>query len=298
MAERTYRILIASQLSGVRVELIRAWERRYGVPRPQRTASGYRLYSERDVALLKQLKQLTEEGIAISEAVKLLPSLEAEAAGTPHEPRAEVSPEQVAGWRAAVLEAAASSDQERVSQVLDEVLSVMPAMRALDEVLVPVQGEVGACWHAGTLTVAQEHLVSQVVRARLVSLLQSAPGNRGARHWVLACFPEEQHELGLLASTLRLRLAGLRVTLLGQRMPAEDLGRLVLQLRPDFVGLSAVTDPGPAEFARQLSQVLDALPAGLPVWLGGAAAERHAELCEQRGARVFRSGGDWSLLLQ
>jgi methanogenic corrinoid protein MtbC1 len=230
--------------------------------------------------------------------VKLLPSLEAEAASTPHEPRAEVSPEQVAGWRAAVLEAAASSDQERVSQVLDEVLSVMPAMRALDEVLVPVQGEVGACWHAGTLTVAQEHLVSQVVRARLVSLLQSAPGNRGARHWVLACFPEEQHELGLLASTLRLRLAGLRVTLLGQRMPAEDLGRLVLQLRPDFVGLSAVTDPGPAEFARQLSQVLDALPAGLPVWLGGAAAERHAELCEQRGARVFRSGGDWSLLLQ
>lgn len=297
MAERTYRILVASQLSGVRVELIRAWERRYGVPRPRRTAAGYRLYTERDVALLKRLKKLTEEGMAISEAVKLPPTLESEAAGSAREPWAEVSPAQVAEWRAQVLEAAAHSDQERVSRVLDTVLSALPALNAFDEVLAPLQCEVGDRWQEGALTVAQEHLVSQVVRARVVNLLHAAPGNPGGRHWVLACFPEEQHELGLLGTALRLRHAGQRITLLGQRTPAEDLGQMVRQLQPDFVGLSAVTDAGASEFSRQLSQVLDALPSGLPVWLGGAAAQAHAALCEQRGAHVFRAGGDWALLL-
>jgi DNA-binding transcriptional MerR regulator/methylmalonyl-CoA mutase cobalamin-binding subunit len=298
MAERTYRILIASQLSGVRVELIRAWERRYGIPRPRRTPAGYRLYTERDVALLKRLKQLTEEGMAISEAVKLVPELEPEPPAREQESRVEVSSTQVEEWRAAVLEAAAASDQQRVSHVLDEVLSALPALKAFHEVLAPVQCEVGERWHAGTLTVAQEHLVSQVVRARVVSLLHAAPSNPGARHGVLACLPDELHEVGLLGAALRLRHAGQRVTLLGQQVPAEDLARMVRELRPDFIGLSAVTDPGPAAFARQVSKVLDALPSGIPVWLGGSAAEAHAELCERRGARVFRAGGDWSVLLK
>jgi DNA-binding transcriptional MerR regulator/methylmalonyl-CoA mutase cobalamin-binding subunit len=297
MPERTYRILIASQLSGVRVELIRAWERRYGVLRPMRTPSGYRLYTERDVAVLKRLKQLTEEGIAISEAVKLLPELQPGATAREEEPGAEVSPTQVAEWRAAVLVAAAANDQERVSRVLDEVLSALPALKAFEEVLAPVQCEVGERWHEGTLTVAQEHLVSQVVRARVVSLLHAAPGNMSGRHAVLACLPDELHELGLLGAALRLRHLGVRVTLLGQQVPAKDLARLVRELRPDFVGLSAVTDPGPEAFERQVSQVLEALPSGVPVWIGGAAAQVHPEACERHGARVFHAGGAWSALL-
>jgi DNA-binding transcriptional MerR regulator/methylmalonyl-CoA mutase cobalamin-binding subunit len=296
MPERTYRILIASQLSGVRVELIRAWERRYGVLRPRRTPAGYRLYTERDVAVLKRLKQLTEEGIAISEAVKLLPELEA-SAREEEKLRVEVSPTQVAEWRAAVLAAAEENDQERVSRVLDEVLSALPALKAFEEVLAPVQCEVGDRWHEGLLTVAQEHLVSQVVRARVVSLLHAAPGNAGARHAVLACLPDELHEVGLLGAALRLRHMGVRVTLLGQQVPARDLAWLVSELRPDFVGLSAVTDPGPEAFARQVSQVLEALPSGVPVWLGGAAAVAHPEACERHGARVFHPGSAWSALL-
>ncbi|MFY0563924.1 MerR family transcriptional regulator [Archangium lansingense] len=93
MAERTYRIHVAAELSGVRVELIRAWERRYGVLTPRRTPSGYRVYTDRDVALLRRLKQLTEEGVSISEAATMLPQLQAEledgAARSPSQCRAE-----------------------------------------------------------------------------------------------------------------------------------------------------------------------------------------------------------------
>lgn len=297
MPERTYRIHVAAELSGVRVELIRAWERRYGFPRPQRTPSGYRVYTQRDVALLKRLKQLTEEGVAIREAVKMLPQLQLKLAETGEGPVGEVSTSSLEAWHGSVLAAAEENDQARVSAVIDEVLSALPPLKAFDEVLAPVQREVGERWHAGRLTVAQEHLVSQVVRARMVSLLHAAPGNEQARHVVLACFPDEEHEIGLLGVALRLRHMGLRVTLLGQRVPAADLGQLVDTLRPDLVGLSAVTDSGAAAFEEALARLLEALPSKVAVWVGGAAAGAHPDICERLGVRLFRTGDNLALLL-
>jgi DNA-binding transcriptional MerR regulator/methylmalonyl-CoA mutase cobalamin-binding subunit len=298
MPDRTYRIHVAAELSGVRVELIRAWERRYGFPRPQRTPSGYRVYTQQDVALLKRLKQLTEEGVAIREAVKMLPQLQRQVAESGEAHGGEVSATSLEAWRAAVLSAAEAHDQLGVSAVLDEVLSALPPLKAFDEVLAPVLCQVGDRWHAGQLTVAQEHLVTQVVRARMVSLLHAAPENEAGRHAVLACFPEDQHEVGLLGLALRLRHAGLRVTLLGQRVPAEDLGKLVAHLRPDLVGLSAVMDHGAAAFEETLAQLLKALPPGIPVWVGGAAGSVHANICERLAVRAFRAGDDWSALLR
>ncbi|RKH61847.1 MerR family transcriptional regulator [Corallococcus aberystwythensis] len=296
MAERTYRIHIAAELSGVRVELIRAWERRYGVLVPERTPAGYRVYTDRDVALLKRLKALTDEGVAISEAAKLLPQLRAEL-DVPSLPvfdgmeaRSGGQPE---AWRAAVMAAAEAYDQPRVARVLDEVMAALPPLKAFEDVLVPVQREVGERWHAGTLTVAQEHLVTQVVRERLVSLLHSAPRG-GRKHAVLACFPEEEHEIGLLGVTLRLRHAGLRVSLLGQRVPVQDLGEMVARAKPDVVGLSAVTNRGATVFEDVLTRIRDALPQGLPLWVGGPAAQAHAEVCERLGVRLFLHEDDWT----
>jgi DNA-binding transcriptional MerR regulator len=302
MAERTYRIHIAAELSGVRVELIRAWERRYGVLTPQRTPSGYRVYTDRDVALLKRLKKLTDEGVAISEAAKLLPQLLAELNA---EPNAESMPPAVGSgpglnleaWLEAALAAARGYDQAGVSAVVDEVLAALPPLRAFDDVLAPLQREVGERWHAGELTVAQEHLVTQVVRARLVSLLHASPSG-GRKHAVLACFPEEEHELGLLGVALRLRHSGIRVTLLGQRMPGVDLGRAVAELRPDFVGLSAVNDRGAEAFQDTLSSLVEALPRGVPLWVGGPAAQAHPEVSVRLGVRLFSGADDWPELVE
>lgn len=296
MAERTYRIHIAAELSGVRVELIRAWERRYGVLVPDRTPSGYRVYTDRDVALLKRLKALTDEGVAISEAAKLLPQLTAELGVPPPPVRdggARVPGAQADVWRSEVMAAAEAYEQPRVSRILDEVMAALSPLKAFEDVLVPVQREVGARWHAGTLTVAQEHLVTQVVRERLVSLLRSAPDG-GRRHAVLACFPEEEHEVGLLGAALRLRYAGVRVTLLGQRVPVESLGETVARARPDVVGLSAVMDRGATVFQDALQRLMDALPKALPIWVGGPAALAHEDICERLGVTLFAHDEDWA----
>ena len=293
MAERTYRIHIAAELAGVRVELIRAWERRYGVLTPRRTPGGYRVYTDRDVAVLKQLKQLTDEGVAISEAAKLLPELlaQSEVARAANGHLAS-PPSNSETWRESVFAAAQAYDQPGVRDVLDTVMAALPPLKAYDEVLTPLLCEVGERWAAGTLTVSQEHLVSQVVRERLVSLLHAAPQGRH-RHAVLACFPDEEHEMGLLGAALRLRHLGVRVTLLGQRVPASDLGRAVAALRPDFVGLSTVMNRGEADFEAALSQVLQALPVKVPVWVGGAAARSHRAVCERLEVHVLQDVEAW-----
>lgn len=298
MAERTYRIHVAAELSGVRVELIRAWERRYGVLAPRRTPSGYRVYTDRDVTLLRRLKQLTEEGVSISEAATMLPQLleELDTAPPAPEPVPQAGATSLTAWRDEVLAAAAALDQRRVSQVLNEVLAALTPLKAYEQVLVPLQREVGERWHAGAFSVAQEHLVTQEVRARVISLLHAAPDS-GRRRVVLACFPEEQHELGLLGAALRMRHAGLSVTLLGQRMPAAEVGRLARELKAELVGLSAVTDHGAQDFEDSLSRIVAGVPRGTPIWVGGEAARVHQDVCERLGVHLFASGDDWSRLL-
>ncbi|MFY0563925.1 cobalamin B12-binding domain-containing protein [Archangium lansingense] len=195
------------------------------------------------------------------------------------------------------MAAAAALDQRRVSEVLDEVLSALTPLAAYEQVLVSLQREVGERWHSGAFSVAQEHLVTQEVRARLISLLHAAPGAGGRRRVVLACFPDEQHELGLLGAALRMRHAGLAVTLLGQRTPAAEVGRVARELRAELVGLSAVTDHGAQDFEDTLSRIVAGVPRGVPVWVGGAAALVHQDVCERLGVHLFESGDDWSRLL-
>lgn len=291
MSEHTYRIHVAAERSGVRVELIRAWERRYGVVKPRRTPSGYRVYTDRDVAVLRRLKQLTEQGVSIGEAAGMLPQLLAELdAGPPLEPAPD--PERARGWREDLLAATREMDSRRLTRTLDEVLALLPALRAYEEVLVPLQREVGERWHAGQLSVRQEHLVTQEVRARLLGLLQAAP-NEGLRHLLLACFPEEQHELGLLGAALWMRHWGTRVTVLGARTPAAEVGRAAREVKADGVGLSVVMDPGARAFEETLSLVRAELPATMPVWVGGPVARRYPDVCARLEVHPLELAADW-----
>lgn len=298
--ERTYRINIAAEMSGVSEGLIRAWERRYGVLKPKRTPSGYRAYTESDIAVLKRLKQLTEEGVSIAEAVKLLPSIKRDVKeqldkaerATPRAPKAG----QTDRWRQEILVAAERLDQQAVELVLDEAMASMPPVAFWDEVLAPLQREVGERWHAGTLTVAEEHLVTQAARQRVVSLLHQAP-RRARRHVVCACFPRDEHELGLMGAALRFRHGGWRVTFLGARTPAEHLARVVRVVQPQTVALSCVNDEGADAFRQTLTEMMLERGGGATFVVGGRGAENHRAIVEALGATLVSSTEEWAALL-
>jgi MerR family transcriptional regulator, light-induced transcriptional regulator len=300
MIERTYRIHIASEMSGVSEGLIRAWERRYGVLKPKRTASGYRAYTERDIEVLKRLKKLTEEGVAIAEAVKLLPQIKREARESKEldevfSVRVPVA-QQYARWRDDILRAAERMDQQAVEKVLDEAMAAVPPVSLFEEVVAPVQREIGERWHRGQVDIAQEHLVTMAVRQRVMTLLQQAP-RRARKHVICACFPLEEHEMGVLGVALRFRHAGWRVTCLGAKTPIELLQRMVHAVVPDVVALSTVNDMGPDIFVGAITSAVALLTAKTKLVVGGVVALKYHHLASSAGVQVVTSEADWKLLL-
>lgn len=290
MSERAYRIQVAAQVSGVKEGLIRAWERRYGVLDPARTPAGYRTYSDQDIEVLKRLKQLTDEGVSIAQAVELLPSIRREVKAqlskkkkTLKAPRAA----QLQRWRDDILLAAQRLDQTAIEATLDEAMHSTAPIPFYEDLIAPLLREVGDRWHKGTLSVAEEHLISTAVRQRIVSLLAEAP-KRATRHVVCACPPYDQHELGLLGAALRFRHAGWKVTFLGARTPVDHLDRVVRALEPDLVALALTEGAGVLDFLAQLAATL---PKGTRVVLGGPAAQ------PAHGFEVVENAADWKRLL-
>lgn len=292
---RTYRISRAAALTGLSEEVIRAWERRYGVPRPQRTPGGYRVYTEEDIATLRRLKELTEDGVAIREAAALVPTLAHEAASP--ETADGATPAEVARWHRAILAAAKRLDQAGVDQVLDRAFAALPALRVYDLLVVPLERELGSSWQHSRLGVTEEHLVSHAVRTRLAALLDTGPA-AARRHALCACFPEELHDVGLVGSALRLREAGHRVTFLGQRVPVDQLVEAMRTLAPDLVALACVTDPGPAALRATIAAIAAGRPRGTRIVAGGVAAERHRALFRRARIAVVADDADWKAVLR
>jgi MerR family transcriptional regulator, light-induced transcriptional regulator len=253
-----------SKRAGVSPELLRAWERRYGLLRPTRSAGGLRLYSPADVERVRLMRQHIAEGVAAAEAAALaLRAVVGEQAAP-----AALDPAAV---RADLAEALDRFDEPRAQEILDRLLAVATVDTLLSEVVLPYLHELGERWARGEASIAQEHFASSVLRGRLLGL---------ARGWglgvgpvaVLACPPGEQHDLGLIAFGLALHARGWRIVYLGSDTPLETIEATSRQLDPSIVVLSAVTGEG----VRPLLTQLRALAARHRVALGGAGAENGA----------------------
>ncbi|MGV3622415.1 MAG: MerR family transcriptional regulator [Archangium sp.] len=293
MTERAYRIALAAQISGVKEPLIRQWERRYGVLKPSRTAGGYRTYSEADIEVLKRLKALTSQGVSIAQAVQQLPSIRRDVKAVADAPPKVATMDQLAQWTAEVFEAAARFDQLRVDLILGEVQASLPPLEFYDDFVGPLLKQVGDHWHAGDISVAEEHLVSQAARQRLVALLANAP-RRAKKHVVCACPADEEHELGLLGVALHFRHRGWRVTYLGSRTPATQLARVVKGAKADLVALSMISELKTPKYLEEIAAVL---PPGIPVVIGGSGARSSKPLSKKLGFTVADSVADFLRVL-
>lgn len=294
---RTYRIARAAELAGLSEEVIRAWERRYGVPRPQRTPSGYRVYTETDIAVLRRLKQLTEEGMAIREAAALAPTFETEPPKAADGAGNGAAPAEVARWHRAIVAAAHRLDQNAVEDVLNHAFAALSPLAVYDLLLVPLERELGRTWQDSRLGVTEEHLVSHAVRTRLATLLQTGP-RAARRHALCACFPEELHDLGLFGAALRLRELGCRITFLGQRVPVQQLVGAMRAIEPNVVALACVTDPGADAVRETLAAIGAARARRTLVIAGGVAAERHQALFRRAKIEVVGQDADWRTVLR
>ena len=255
-----YRIKTVAAAVGVPRNTLLAWERRYGLVVPRRTANGYREYSDADIELLKRLKVLVDQGHAVSEAVTLLDVV---AAGPKGEPVLAAVAEKL-------LEALLRVDRHAAEQTCRRIVGVAETTQ-VDELYFPLLRRVGDGWAAGELSVAQEHYASQFVRERLHELLNRLEGGpRHGPHALCASFPDELHDLALLGLAIHLAAAGHRVSMLGAAVPLPDLVAMVADEQPQLVAVSVLI-PRPADEVAAFARALrSACATGTRVVMGGA----------------------------
>ena len=229
------RIGEVSRRTGVAVPTLRAWERRYGLLTPERTDGGHRLYSEDDVERVRAMQRLLDQGWSAAAAAREV--LREPASVTQlHAVSGGGRPSEDLVQR---LESAISHfDAPAADQVIDDVFARFEVPRALDEVVLPVLRRVGEGWQDDPRLIAREHFTTNTLRPRLQRLIRT-PGN--ANRACLAAAPEgEDHDLGLLASSVVAADAGWRVHYLGARMPTAAIERSLAELRPEVILIGAM----------------------------------------------------------
>jgi DNA-binding transcriptional MerR regulator len=248
-----------SRRSGVSPELLRAWERRYGLLRPTRSAGGLRLYSADDLARVQAMQEHLADGYAAAEAAAL-------ATQTTGRADNEIATPTLKDELAAAL---TSFDDGEAHAVFDSLLARLSIDALLRDVIVPYLHELGERWERGEVSIAQEHFASTLLRGRLLGL---------ARGWgrgigpvaVLACAPGEQHDLGLIAFALALRARGWRIVYLGTDTPISSVADTARSCSPAAVVVSAV-DP---RVLRRHAKELQQLALATRLCLGGAGAAK------------------------
>ncbi len=259
-------IAIVEASTGIPKETLRAWERRYGFPLPQRDATGERLYSPVQLRQLRDAKRLIDRGarpgqIFVDGALQAVDALTLAS-------DAERRFERFAAW----LELVARYRSDELSSALQREMLTRGLPAFTSDLLAPLIRAVGEAWHAGRLSVAAEHLFTSKVSALLQSALMTAApaGQRPAL--LCATVSGERHGLGLLMAQAMLSGHGLRVTDLGVDVPPGDIAIAAREVAADVVLLSFSAYFGHRQVPAVLERLLMQLPPSVELWVGGAGA--------------------------
>ncbi|WP_426061446.1 MerR family transcriptional regulator [Hymenobacter sp. B1770] len=246
------------QLSGIKAHTIRMWEQRYSLLRPVRTATNIRLYCDDDLRRLLNVATLCNRGQRISQVARLSDDEIAIAVvaccDDAHDQAAQVN---------ALLAAMLNMDEPALSRLLEDSTRQLGFEKMMLHVAYPLLQRIGLMWLAGTMNLAQEHLLSHLLRQKLLAATDALPpiNLAGASRWLLFLPEHELHELALLFMNYVLRARGQHTLYLGQNMPIKELGAVCTTYRPENLVTVLTTQPERtriAEFAEQLHQLCPA----------------------------------------
>ncbi|PWH13879.1 MAG: hypothetical protein DDG60_09205 [Anaerolineae bacterium] len=248
-----FNLKVVLRETGLAADTLRAWERRYGLPIPQRSPGGHRLYSQYDIETIKWLMARQNEGLSISRAVELWKDEIAQGrdplAETENRPAVSLPAFQqpiflppetnVDAIRSHWLAACLNFNEHAAEQALNQAFSLYPVETVCTEVLQRGMSELGMLWYEGRASVQQEHFASGLAMRRLDALLAAAPLPTRGKTILVGCPPEEWHTFSALLLTLFLRRRGLNVIYLGANVPISRFEETVSMVKADLVLLAA-----------------------------------------------------------
>lgn len=272
-----YNLNVVLRETGLTADTLRAWERRYNLPKPQRTPGGHRLYSDYDVAVVKWLRARQKEGLTISRAVELWK--ETAASRDPLESLPQPVSEGVISvpvnpideLRLSWVKACLNFDALQADEVINQAFAMSTVETVCFEILQKGLQQIGSFWYFNQATVQQEHFATAQALRRIETLISSAPAPTRDQTVLLGCPAGEWHYFPLLLLALLLRRRGVNVVYLGPNLPLEQMEATAATVRPDLIVLASQQLPTAAalQAAARLFQ-----QAGLLMAYGGLIFNR------------------------
>jgi DNA-binding transcriptional MerR regulator len=278
----THRIHRVAKLTGLSKDVIRVWERRYGIVKPSRSPNRYREYSDEDVALLRFVKAQMAQGATIGALAEegrdsLIARMRVE---TP------VSADELHPHDRLLDELTGSLtplDKVGFERRLNGAVAVIPFEEAVQRILLPLQRRVGELWHQGQLSIAVEHYVTKLIQQKMFSVMNQLPINESGPCVLIGCPEGESHEIGAQAVAYIAASRGCHVYYLGPSLPSSALLEFCERIKPDLVLLSITEIRSEAEAQQQFKE-LEIVSAHWPVAIGGQGARAMGDLL--RGTKI------------
>ena len=284
---------IVSRKTGLKPDLIRAWERRYGAVAPGRSDTRRRFYSDADIARLQLLKRVVDTGRSIGQVANLsneeLESLAALAPVTAVDPgrREETAPAHAPGGEIAdlylelCLSAARRLEVGELELHLQRASVALSRTSLLDKLLVPLLHRIGELWHQGEMRPTHEHVASAVVRSFLGGMYHAYDTPATAPHLIATTPPRQRHELGALMVAAVAAGEGWRATYLGPDLPPEEIAAAAVEKGAQVVALSFIYPPDDARLPDDLRRLRRLLSPSTALIVGGRACAAYGAVLDE-----------------
>ena len=270
-----YPIRAAAKLTGISLDTLRAWERRYNAVTPARTERG-RLYDERAIRRLLLLKSAVESGRSIGQVASLpdaeLEELERNAQSFSRKPEIPSPPEPATPVLRPLLDAIGAYDYAAANDELGRLALLLRPNELVYRVVLPLMRSTGENWENGVFQIAQEHMLSACVRNLLGGLVRLQKNASGARRILFTTPPDELHEFGILAAAMLAVGHEFEVAYLGPNLPAREVLRAVDKSDPQAVVLGIMKTNATPAVVDDVHQLAAELPLSSELWLGGSGA--------------------------
>ena len=266
-------IRTVSSLTGVNSVTLRAWERRYGLIQPQRTPKGHRLYTREDIDLINRILGLLDKGVSIGQVKEALERQQASGGGG--ETR-----DAWTRYRDRMVAAIIRFDEAGLEDTYNEAL--YPVTQVTEKLVVPLLKELGRRWETAEGSIAEEHFFAVYLRNKLGARFHHRTRNSKGPKLLSACFPGENHELGMLLFALSAVAHDFRMVLLGADLPLDELMMAVKRSESECIVLSGAAASSADVIERDLAELVAAVD--VPVVVGGLISVKKRDAIIRAGA--------------
>ena len=299
----TYPIGVVSSLTGLSTHVLRAWERRHRAVRPQRSASGRRLYAKADIDRLILLKRIVQGGHSISHVANLdtvrLVELAAVGNKKPVTAAAPIHTKPGDPERAHrqliddCLQAVGDLDGWRLQRLLMRIADHCNRQILLDEIIQPFMNEVGCRWSAGAFRIVHGQLASVVVHTMLAGMLDGPGDNKVDGACMLIATPAGQRcYLGALAAAVTAQDCGWLPVFVGSDLPTDEIVAAQARVAPQITALSITCQLDAGDPGDAIERLAATLNPSSELIVGGRASQPYLEKIEAVGATVCSTTAD------